>query len=338
MLKTKLAVAGLLAAAVFSEVSLAGAQTADKAAAEALFQAARDLMTAGKFAEACPKLEASQRLDAGLGTLLYLADCYEKAGRLASAWATFREAESIAMSRNDQGRATVAQQRAAAVEPRLSKVWFRVATGEGAATEIKLNGRVVSRASWDVAIPVDKGDQEVEAHAEGRRPWKSVVRIATEATSVPIDVPHLEAAPAEVTPAAKEPAGETAAVASPPDASLGGTQRTVGLIVGGVGVVGVVLGGVFGLGAKSKNEDSLDHCPNDPNRCDAKGVSLRDDALRAANAGTLFMIGGGVLVAGGLTLYLTAPSGSPASGGVQGLRIATEGNPGAARVSLKGAF
>src|SRR4249919_971457 len=71
--------------------SLAGAQTSasDKAMAEHLFDRGLALMRQGQFSEACTQLEQSEAIERGIGTLLYLAECYEKLGRTASAWAMF---------------------------------------------------------------------------------------------------------------------------------------------------------------------------------------------------------------------------------------------------------
>ena len=51
------------------------------AAAESLFQEARKLMDAKRYGEACPKLVASHKLAPAVGTLLNLADCYERGGQ-----------------------------------------------------------------------------------------------------------------------------------------------------------------------------------------------------------------------------------------------------------------
>src|SRR5438067_1140228 len=105
----------------------AGAQsTADKAAAEALFDQGRSAMQEGDFGKACGLLERSQHIDPGIGTLLYLAECYEKSGRTASAWATFREAADAADRARETGRSKMGRDRAARLEPLRSRLTIQV--------------------------------------------------------------------------------------------------------------------------------------------------------------------------------------------------------------------
>jgi len=123
-------------------------ETSDKAAAEALYQLAQQLMSAGDYANACPKLDASNALDPGVGTLLLLGDCQEKLGKLASAWAAFREAAQLAGTRNDAERARVAEIRAAALKPRLVTVVYEVDRGNDlTGFELRQSGTLISKAS-----------------------------------------------------------------------------------------------------------------------------------------------------------------------------------------------
>src|ERR1041384_1291549 len=130
----------------------------DRPAAVALFDDAKSLMTAGRYAEACAKFAESNRQDPQLGALLHLADCYEKAGRLASAWAAFRDAAELADRRAD-ARSLSARDRAESLEPKLSRL--TVVVPNDAAVEgltIRRDGVALGRALFGVAMPVDTGE------------------------------------------------------------------------------------------------------------------------------------------------------------------------------------
>jgi hypothetical protein len=344
--KRRLGACAALLFSVLAEGSIASAQSsADKAAAEALFQAGRDLMSAGKYNEACPKFEASQRLDAGLGTLLFLADCYEKGGKLASAWATFREAESIAAGRDDQARGQIAKTRYLALEPRLSKLWIKVADGNDTTIVVKRDGEPIPKESWGVALPTDAGDHLIEASAPGKKTWSTSVNVGAEGANIPVEVPLLEPEPQPVAvnaPPTSGPAPKAATepVAPPPPSHDASPQRMLSYVAGGIGVVGLGLGTYFSVHASSKKDDSLSHCRKDqPNLCDQTGVNLRDQALSSAHLATAFMIGGGVFLASGVVLFLTAPS-SRSEGAVAApsLRLTAATTPSGGRVMLGGDF
>lgn len=311
-------VRGALLLTVLMAPSTVLAQTSEnKVAAEALFDSARQLMTDGKYAEACSKFEQSQRLDPGIGTLLYLADCYEKSGRIASAWATFREGASQAKAAGQTDRATSGEERAAALEPRLSKLTIQVNAETQALPGLTITraGSVVTKGIWGVAVPIDGGEYLIEAKAPGREPWSGKVSVATEKDVASIEVPALAAAPEAPppTPPAVEPPPAVAPVvpASPSPVRdsepSGTTQRTVGVIVGGVGIVGIGFGTYFGLSAISKNSDAKKLC--DGSVChDPKGATLTDDARKAATVSNVAFGVGLAALGTGVVLYLTAPS------------------------------
>src|ERR1700743_3286590 len=113
-------------AALGARVAEAQVSAADKATAEALFDRGLTLLKEGRLEEACQRLEQSNTIEHGIGTMLYLAECYEKSGRTASAWALFREASSEAHAAGQVERATAGRQRAARLEPTLSRLTIEV--------------------------------------------------------------------------------------------------------------------------------------------------------------------------------------------------------------------
>jgi hypothetical protein len=64
--------------------------------AEQMFQDARELMKKGDYQAACPKLEASHKLEARSGTLIVLANCHEQIGKTATAWVEYKDAAALA--------------------------------------------------------------------------------------------------------------------------------------------------------------------------------------------------------------------------------------------------
>jgi hypothetical protein len=111
------ALAVAVAMTIALPTSIAHAQSADdKAAAIRLYGEAQSLMDRQDYDGACAKYAESLRLDQGVGVMLHLADCYEKQGKLASAWEMFGEAGDLATKQKDDERVTVAKKHAAALE------------------------------------------------------------------------------------------------------------------------------------------------------------------------------------------------------------------------------
>lgn len=293
-------VVGVLVVSALSGAAVAAPSAEQRSAAEALFQQARELMNQKSFAAACEKFAASQELDPGLGTQLHLADCYDVAGKTASAWAIFREAATVAKRAGETDRQHIAEQRAENLAPRLSKLELQVRASRAiAGLELRLNGVVIPKASWNTALPIDPGPLKVEARAPGKKPWLYQGVLAEGPGSRTIDIPELDNAPKSA-----EPARTAKTQASP-----GGTQRVVGYFVAATGLVALAVGGAFGYRAYALNQSSKGKCRSDaPNACTSEGVGEREDAQHMGVISTVAIVGGGVLTLGGATLVLTAPS------------------------------
>jgi hypothetical protein len=238
--------------------------------------------------------------------MLWLADCLETSGRLASAWAEFKEAAAMAAQRKDP-RLRIAQERAAALEPRLSKLNL-VVSAESAAPglQIRRDGMLVGGAEWGLPVPLDPGIHSVAATAPGRHAWSTTIEIRTEAAVLPITIPVLQIDSASASnSSAPDPSSSGDAAVR---ASAGKTQRTVGLAIGGAGVVGLVIGTVAVISAKATYDDSSSHC-NASNECDAAGKQDRSSAISRATVASVALGAGAAALVGGGIVYFTAPAG-----------------------------
>lgn len=305
------AMLGLGATAPRQVWAQADAASAESQAAEALFRQAKGLLEKGELEPACEKFAASQALEPGLGTLLYLGDCYERAGRFASALEVFREAAELAEARSDEQRLRLAAIRARALEPRAPKLEVRNDSLEVRELQVTVGGTPLPASDLGKPLPRDAGRYDIRFSAPGYEPFVSHIELKN-AARVVVNVPRL--VPIE-NGSRRSPDGEGVP---------GSSQRTVAWIVGGTGVALLATAGVFAGLAASKNRDSKAACdPADASRCGPAGVGLRNDAKSLANVATVASILGGVSVASGLVVYVTAPDtedspGHAASFGLQG--------------------
>jgi hypothetical protein len=265
-----------------------------QAAAEALFVEAKELMGKGEYGRACAKLAESERLDPAAGTLLNLADCYEKNGQLASAWVTFREARTAATRIDRAAWAEQAAARARLIEPRLPTLAIAIDLAHAPeGIEITRDGVVVARSAWGSAIPVDPSTSRIEARAPHKKAWTAMVTVDADHPHVVLTVPPLEDTPPD------------AAAQYQPRRPL---QKPISLALLGGAAVSVGLGAFFGITAITKNNKAAALCPNSPSCTNPEAVKLTNDASTAATVSTIAFVAGGALLVAGAYLFVTAPS------------------------------
>jgi hypothetical protein len=304
---------------------------ADRAMAQSLFEDGRRLMAEGDFASACPKLAESQALDPSGGTLLNLAVCHEKQGRLATAWSDFKEALSVARRDNRADRFEVAREHLAALEPQVPSLTIRVARAKPE-QQVLLDGAAVRAAAWDTPIAVDPGPHRLESSAAGHTAWTGPIEVAVAERKVVV-IPELalDTAPGPTPPGATDEG-------KPPPAAEEGRSTTLGWVVLGTGVAGLGVGTYFGLAALSKQNNVEKECPT-PETCSTRGIELGRDAEAAAWGSNIGIGVGivGVLVGGYLLLTAPASAKSGATRGVPGpLRVSASRDGG--ELSLQGVW
>jgi hypothetical protein len=347
-----------LARALFASLmlvsSVAHTQERDPAAAQALFDQARELIRQGKFAEACPKFQESNRLDPGIGTQFNLADCYEQSGRVASAWAAFLEVASQARATGQSDREKAATKRAEKLQPRLPRLLINVPeVSKTPGLEIRRNGMLVGSAQWGTPVAVDPGEIELTANAPGKQTLRQTLRaeegktasyqlpaLAQGESAVVVPATSSAAAPIAAQPESPAPPAPPAPVAPPEHSAAKSGNGPWIITLAGVGVVGLGLGSAFGLMAKSKYDESKKECDvDDPNTCSPSGIEQRNDALTKGNIATVSLIVGGAALAGaGIVWLASGASDSKQVTSRKRLRAAPALGPDLAALFVQGTF
>jgi serine/threonine-protein kinase len=309
----------LVTLGLFLGAAPAFAQSGNTAAAEALFQEGRTLFQAGKFAEACPKLAESNRLDPATGTLLTLALCHEGEGKLASAWAEFTDVEGRSQREGRDDRVKIAREHATALRPRLSTVTveFAADAAQTPGLEVRVNGVSLGIGSFGVAVPMDGGEHRAEATAPGKAPWHGTFTLKPESDTVRVTVPVLTDAAVDAPPAAVTPAPTDAPATVSTDSGSG--MRTAALITAGAGVVALGVGTYLAFDAKSDYDAAKKDC--DGTVCDGGPFQASEDARSQGTVATVVFVVGGAALATGAVLWFLAPSGSEEAPSAAGIRV-----------------
>ncbi len=187
------------------------------------------------------------------------------------------------------------------VNANLSTIVFAVKTTAGqelSAVKVTMDGEVVAEQLDGSALALDPGSHSFTFESAGQ-PQTTQTFILREGDKWRIESVVMGSAATAA--AATATATPTPTPSSTQASSPGGPLKTVGIVTGAVGVAGLAFGTVFGvLALSTKGSD----CSN--GLCNPGSSST---AYTRGNMSTAGFIAGGVLLAGGVTMFLLAPKG-----------------------------
>jgi hypothetical protein len=276
------------------------ATAADESPARTLYGEAVAAFKAGDVRTACAKLDESYKLEAVTQTLFALAKCRQREGRLATAYAQFQELEKRSQRENDTARASEARARLKEIEPKLSQTVMKLAS-HPEVSEVKIDGRSIPRTEWAAPILLDAGAHTFVFSGPGKVDLvKSIYvqegDILTFEINPLMDVDaFLPPAPPQSSPAPSASSSEASASAS----TDGGSNKTLGYILGGAGIASIAFGSVMGVVAIGHKSDADDlFARRDPSFKDA------DDAASTTALVSTITIGVGVALVGAGAYFL----------------------------------
>lgn len=293
-----------------------------RTAADAIFAQASELMTQKDYAAACPKLEQVVKLQPlGVGAKMSLADCYQAAGKLASAHAMYAQAASIAAQANQPDRASSAQDKAQSLVARLSKLTVAVPADVAAIPGLAVtrNGTEVLSALHNLPVPTDGGSYLIRATAPRKAAFEARVAVPTEGGVIRVQIAladEVRAGPgagplAERLDASAEQPVAPAVTADDTGAAMP-PVRVAGFVVGGLGIAMAGIGAGLGIAGVVATDEAADAYQTAPTEGEAQQALEDHDASRAQlTAGwAIAGVGGAALIAG-IVMVVVAASDEP---------------------------
>jgi len=295
-----------------------------RAAADPRIDKADQLFAEGKalfatnVAEACDKFEESLRYNpAAIGTLLNVALCDEKLGRIASAVDKFNEARDRAKEQGLVQHVRAAEQHLAALERDVPHLSIRL-TEQLPETRVLIGDRVIALDNI-ASIAVDPGEVIVTVSAPARLPYRTKLAIER-AEHKDLVVPVLSKS-----------------------VTISSARRRIGQVAVFTG--GAAVGTAIGLGLYARHlyHAQFGHAMpgdgrcNDDLQCERDGLKQTQRARTLANVATVVGVAG-IAVAGiGAYLWFRRPS-APADSADRKLAVVPTVAPDGLGVAALGRF
>lgn len=265
---------------------------ASESQADRLFEQGREETLRGHHRTACALYLESYRLDPATGTLINLGDCHENLANLEEALDFYRRA--FRELKAGDPRVELVAARISSLERRAARLEVRLGEGAAAETHVRVDDRPVERGR---TILLQAGAHLVVATAVGFKGSRQSLTLGEGETrrlyvwpGPPLD-------------------GAVPAEPSAPPAPTGTSTRTLAWIVGGVGVAGLWSGSILGVLAAERESRRAAHCDAE-NVCDQEGYDAARSGQTFATASTVSVVAGALLLAGGITLYVTSSGAS----------------------------
>jgi hypothetical protein len=289
----------------------------EKAAARELAKQGAEAFAAGKHTDALDFMTRAEALVHAPPHLLYIARAQAALGKLVAARETYlkvtREELATNAPRAFKDAQAQAKEEMAAIEPKIAQLRIIV---EGAGTRkvnVKLDGQPVSPALVGVHRPVDPGKHVATAYPMGLSPVEQTVELKEgERGEIKLVISGAAGGGGPLDPS-DDPDAQLGGQA-PPDTTpkSGGISPLVfaGAGVGALGIGGIVVGALFTVkrgNLSGQADDKFNACNRNPPCSPAAQAdinALDSDAAQAGTIGTIGLVGGGVLLAGGVTLVV----------------------------------
>ncbi|MGK3989127.1 hypothetical protein WME99_39140 [Sorangium sp. So ce136] len=280
-------------AALLGVALLGAAAPAAAGEPEELFEKGLADLQAGRFGTACPALRKSYRFEKRQRTLFYLAECEERAGRIATAALHYDEfldafeRLSPPEQKDEADRQKLALERREKLDADIPRVTFRLPETAPVGTKVTRS----SKASPDpvpvvlgIPLPIDPGEQWVRTEASGG-PARDKRFFVNKRERLTIELTVAEAGDARKTVRYSSPIEQVPSVLPPSleDGPSGG--RIAMYVAGGVGLAALATGVITGAAAWSQKNLVSRNCRRD--LCNAEGERAADLASTTGAVSTV---------------------------------------------------